>query len=162
MYLRRFVMTIVAASIAAAPAMLAQTTTTTTRDLTVGPIGVGSTETIQVNVANLASNSSSGTAASCSGSISFNNSSGTAIGSATPFTATSGQISSVSLPFNKIAASGVRAEVIGVIAMTTSSSTQAPCQLHFSVETYDTSTGATHAYVSGGVAGGGPGFGPGR
>ena len=158
---RKIAMTFIVSVIAAAPAMLAQTTTTSTRDVTVGPIGVGSTETIQVNVANLAANSSSGTAASCTGSISFNNAAGNAIGTSTSFTLTAGQISSASLPFSKISSSTARTEVIAVVALTTSSTTHAPCSLHFSVETFDTTTGATHAYVEGGGAGVGIG-GPGR
>jgi hypothetical protein len=168
MFFRRIAMTIVATAIAAAPGMLAQTTTTTTRDFTIGPIGVGSTETVQINVANLASNSTSGTAASCAGSISFNNTTGNAIGTSTSFTVTAGQIFSASLPFSKISSSGTRTEVIGVIAMTTSSTSQTPCSLHFSLETYDTATGATHVYVTsseGGVqagVGGGGSPGPGR
>ena len=164
MFLRRITLTFIVAAIAG----MAQTTTTTTttRDTTIGPVGVGSTETVQVNVANLASNSASGTAASCTGTITFNNSAGAAIGTSTPFTVTAGQISSVALPFAKIGGTA-RTEVIGVIALTTTSTSEAPCDLHYSLETYDTSTGATHVYVSGaGVAGpigGGPGGGgPGR
>ena len=146
---------------------IAQTTTstTTTHSSSLGPVGVGSTETIQISVANLASNSTTGTAASCTGSIAFNNSAGTAIGTATNFTLTAGQISSVSLPFSRIASSGNRAEVIAVISQTTttSSTTRVPCDLRFALETFDTATGASHVYVSGaGVGGPGGGFGNGR
>jgi hypothetical protein len=159
MILRRIVMTFIATAVAAAPGIFAQTTTTSTRDFTIGPIGVGSTETIQINVVNLAANSSTGTAASCTGSITFNNSAGNAIGTSTPFTLTAGQIFSASLPFAKISTSTARTEVIGVVALTTSTTTRTPCSLHFSVETFDTTTGATHAYVGGdgGLLGGGPG-----
>ena len=167
MFLRRIAFSFIIATVAVAPHTLAQTTTTATRDSTIGPIGVGSTETIQVNVANLASNSANGTAASCTGSITFNNAAGNAIGTSAPFTVTAGQISSVSLPFSKISSSTARTEVIGVIALTTSSSSPAPCRLHYSLETYDTTTGATHAYLTGAVAGVqgfpiGGGQGPGR
>jgi hypothetical protein len=161
--IRKIALTFVFTAIAAAPGLFAQTTTTTTRDVTIGPIGLGSTETIQVNVANLASNSTTGTAASCTGSITFNNTTGNAIGTSTSFTVTAGQIFSASLPFNKISAtSTARTEVIGVIAVTTSSATpRPPCSLHYSLETFDTTTGATHSYVSGSdggfVAVGGPG-----
>ena len=130
MFFRRIVLTFIVTAIAAAANMFAQTTTTTTRDFTIGPVGVGSTETIQINVANLAANPSSGTAASCTGSVTFNNATGSPIGTSTSFTVTSGQISSVSLPFAKISSSTTRTEVIGVIAMTTSSSAEAPCELH--------------------------------
>ncbi len=148
------------------------TTTTTTRDTTIGPVGVGSTETIQINVANMASNSSTGTAASCTGTITFNNSAGAAIGASTPFTVTAGQISSVALPFAKISSSTTRAEVIGVIGLTTTSTADAPCDLRYSLETYDSTTGATHVYVgsaapevqigAGPIGGGQPGGGQGH
>ena len=151
MFLQRITLTFIVAAIAG----MAQTTTTTTttRDTTIGPVGVGSTETVQINVANLASNSTSGAAASCTGSITFNNSTGNAIGASTTFTVTAGQISSAALPFAKIGGTA-RTEVIGVIALTTTSTSQAPCELHYSLETYDTGTGATHVYLSSAAAGG--------
>lgn len=141
---------------------MAQTTTTvtTTRDTTVGPVGVGSTETIQINVANLASNPTSGTAASCAGTITFNNSTGNAIGTSTSFAVTAGQIFSASLPFSKISSSATRAEVIGVISMTTTSTSEAPCDLHYSLETYDSTSGVTHVFLSSGPTGGAIGAGP--
>jgi hypothetical protein len=68
--------------------------------------------------------------------------------------------------------STTRTEVIGVIGLTTTSMSQAPCDLHYSLETYDSTTGATHVYVSnaasggqiaaGPVGGGQPGEGQGR
>jgi hypothetical protein len=160
MFLRNIALTFMISGLAIAQVT---TSTSTTRSSDIGPVGVGSTETIQVTVANLAANSASGTAASCTGSISFNNSAGTAIGTATNFTLTSGQISSVSLPFNRVASSGVRAEVIAVISQTTttSSTTRVPCELRYAVETFDTATGASHVYISGSGVGGGAGF-PGR
>lgn len=161
MSFRRFLL---ALSVAACG--FAQTTTTSstvTRQASSGPIGLGSSETLQVNVVNTAAASSSGTAASCTGSISFVNSSGTTIGSATSFTVTSGQIFSATLPFAKVGASGTRAEVRTVVSVTESTGTgAAPCQLGSSIETYDTSTGVTHAYLANateGGLGGGPGFG---
>jgi hypothetical protein len=146
MILRRIALTFLVGACALAQTT---TTTTTTRDTSIGPVGVGSTETIQINVFNLASNSTSGTAASCAGSVTFNNATGNAIGTSTSFTVTAGQISSVSMPFSKIASTGIRAEVLGVIALTTTSTTEAPCDLHYSLETYDSTTGATHVFISG-------------
>src|ERR1700692_3148743 len=134
MFFRRIAMTFIVTAVAATPGLFAQTTTTTTRDFTIGPVGVGSTETVQINVANLASNSSSGTAASCTGSITFNNSTGNAIGTSTSFTVTAGQSFSAALPFAKISSSTTRAEVIGVIAMTFTSASETPCELHYSLE----------------------------
>jgi hypothetical protein len=138
-------------------ALLAQTSTTGTRTITLPPAGLGSTETARINVVNGASESSSGTAASCTGSISFLNSSGAAIGSATAFTVTSGQIASASLPFSSASLSGVRGEIRGEIQLTLTSGV--PCALSFSFETFDSTTGATHIFLAN--PGGGPGFGGG-
>lgn len=142
--------TMLAGIVLVSGAMMAQTTTTSstlTRQTSTPPIGLGSTETAQINVTNLATASSSGTAASCTGSVSFVNAGGTTIGSATNFTVASGQTSSVSLPFNKAGASGTRTEIRGIVTRTqTTGSGAAPCSLSSSLEIYDTSTGATHAY----------------
>ena len=164
MSFRRLALALSAAGALSAASALAQTTTTGTSTVasTSGPLGLGSSETLQVNVVNAASNSTSGTAASCTGTIGFVNSSGTAIGSATSFTVSSGQISSVSLPFSKAGATGTRTEVRVIVTLTvTTGSGAAPCELRSSVETYDTSTGATHAYLAGDAADGhgGAGFG---
>jgi hypothetical protein len=138
------------------------TTATFTRTLTFAPVGLASSETAQVNLVNLASNPTSGTAASCTGSVSFLSAAGTVIGSASPFTATSGQIASVKLPYATTAASG-RTVVRAVVTQTfTTGSSAAPCALATSLETYDTTTGVTHAYVAGPEASSGPGLGFGR
>ena len=151
MQYRKIALTVFVAAVAAVSSGFAQTTTT--RNITIGPVGVGSSETVQINVANLAANSTSGTAASCTGSITFNNSAGNAIGTSTSFTVTAGQIFSASLPFARLTTSTTRAEVIGVIGLTTSSTNRTPCSLHYSLETYDTATGATHVHVAGDAAG---------
>ena len=147
MFLRNIALTFICSAI-----ILAQPTTSTTRSTTIGPVGVGSTETVQITVANLASNpTNGGNAASCAGSITFNDATGKAIQAATNFTVTAGQISSVSLPFNKIASTGTRAEVIGIVSLTTANSNanRTPCSLRYALETFDTQTGATHVYLSG-------------
>lgn len=134
------------------------TTTTATRSYQFQPIGLGSTETAQVNVYNSASdNARSGTASSCTGSISFMNGSGTAIGSATSFTVTSGQVFSATLPFSGSGGSGVRTIVVGSVSATFTSGT--PCNLSMTLETYDTASGATHVELAGPSAGNG-GVGP--
>jgi len=135
-------------------AAFAQTSTSTvTRTNSFPPVGLATTETMQVNLLNAASASSSGTAASCTGTVSFANSSGTAIGSSTSFTIASGQVFSVSLPYSKAGLSG-RGEIVASLELTFTSGT--PCGLVSSLETFDSATGATHAYIHGG-----PGFGPG-
>jgi hypothetical protein len=142
---RQFLLTL---SLAAAtiPAALSQTTATHTRKFQ--PVGLGATETAQINVLNSASASSSGTAASCTGSISFLSSTGTTIGAATTFTVTSGQIFSVKLPFASSGGSGVRTIIIGEVSVTPVSGT--PCSLSATLETWDTATGATHIELTGG------------
>ena len=143
--------------------LLAQTSTTTgTRTIALPPAGLGSTETARINVVNVATESSSGTAASCTGTISFLNASGTAIGSPATFTVTSGQIASGSLAFSSSGLSGIRGEIRGEIQLTLTSGV--PCALAFSFETFDSTTGATHIFLANpggpGFGGGGPGPGP--
>jgi hypothetical protein len=160
---QRFARMVIGLSILTGGLAVAQTSTTGTtvsRSSSSPPVGLGSSETAQVNVTNLATASSSGTAASCTGTIGFVNSAGAAIGTATPFTVTSGQTTSVSLPFTKVGATGVRTEVRGVVTLTETSSSGVPCSLSSSLETFDTGTGVTHLYLANAPdAGGGPGGG---
>jgi hypothetical protein len=131
------------------PALFAQTTTTTTTSTvtqSLPPFGLGSTETARVDLTNLATASSGGTAASCTGSVSFVNSSGATIGTATSYTITSGQTSSVSLAFTSAGISGSRGEIRVVVAATRTSGV--PCDLQVSLQTFDTSSGATHLYTA--------------
>ena len=133
----------------------AQTTTTFTRDFNFPPVGIASTETMQINLLNTVKASSSGTAASCTGTITFTSATGTAIG-----TATSGEVSSAGLPFSKSGATGTRAEIVASVQLTITSSATAPCALTSSLETFDTSSGVTHVFLGGSsVQSGGPGGG---
>ena len=160
---RKFVLTLLAA---AAPALWAQsstTSTTFTATQNLPPIGLASTETAQVNAVNVAEASSSGTAASCTGSISFLNSSGTVIGTAATYTLGTNQLKSVSLPYSSAGATG-RAEIRAVVTQTVTTGSDVPCDLLISLETFDTASGVTHVYLSGGAGGygapqggGGPG-----
>lgn len=158
MFLRNIAMTLFVTAVAAAPSMFAQgpptNTTTTTRELAFGPIGLATTETVQVNVVNTAANSSTGTAASCTGSISFYNSAGNVIGTSSSFTVTAGQISSVPLAFGKATTGTTRVVVRPVVSLTTTNATpRIPCSLETSLETYDTTTGVTHVFLAGPGAG---------
>jgi hypothetical protein len=137
---------------AGALAGFAQTSTSTTHSRSFPPVGLATTETLQVNLLNTATASSTGTAASCTGSVSFANAAGTAIGTAAAFTVASGQVVSISLPFSRSGATA-RAEIV---ASVTSTSSSAPCELVTSLEIFDTTTGATHVHI------GGPGGGYGR
>jgi hypothetical protein len=145
MLIRRTVLTFVAYAIWTAGAALAQTTTSSfTRTLNFLPVGLAGTETIQVNVVNLAANSSSGTAASCTGAITFLGANGTALAGATNFTVTSGQIFSAPM-----LGSGARKTVSAQISLTVPATAAPPCQLGATLETFDTTTGATHVHING-------------
>jgi hypothetical protein len=123
------------------------------------PIGLAGSETAQVNVVNtatVAATSTGATAPSCTGTITFYNASGSIIGSASSFTVAGGQIFSATLPYASTGGSGSRTviRVAIVLSTTTTSGLQppqppAPCALASSLETYDTATGVTHAFVSG-------------
>jgi hypothetical protein len=130
--------------------------TTITKNSHFTPVGLGSTETMQVNVLNLASNpvniTANTPAASCTGTISFYNTAGTPIGVATTFTITAGQIASATLPFAKAGITGIRGEIRASIQTTSPVKSAPPCSLESSLETFDSVNGATHVYLSNPVA----------
>ncbi len=124
-----------------------------TRTFSFSPVGLASSETLQVNVANTATGAPNGMAASCTGNISFFNAAGTAIGTATPFSVAAGVTQSVPLTFAKSGLSGTRGEVRAVIQNTSGVGRNAPpCTLESSLETFDSTLGVTHVYLSGGVS----------
>src|SRR5580700_3954826 len=126
---------------------LAQTTTTTrTSSYSFPLVGLASTETIGVNLINLASNTTSGTAASCTGTVSFVNSSGTTIGTATPFTLTADSATSVTLAFSSSGLTSPRGLIRTVL--TTTNTSNVPCSLSTTLNTYDTSSGVTHVFLA--------------
>jgi hypothetical protein len=131
----------------------AQTTSSTeTRTFTLPAVGLASTETAQVNVANISSSSlASGTVPSCSGTITFLSSSGAAIGSATSFSnVASGNIFSATLPFSAFGVSSSSRPVFRAIVslVQTLEMGVAPCNLGISLEIYDTASGVTHAVLT--------------
>ena len=137
---------------------LAQTTTTTrTSDFSFPLVGLASTETIGVNLINLASNTTSGTAASCTGTVAFLNSTGTTIGTATTFTLAADAATSVTLTFSSAGLTSPRGLIRTVL--TTTNTSNVPCSLSFSLNTYDTSTGVTHVFLTGSGIQSGPSFG---
>jgi hypothetical protein len=151
MSIRNFIVTsFLAAALAAASAFAQGTTstTTTTRNFIFPPVGLGSTETAQVNLVNIAAASSRGTAASCTGSISFANASGAAIGKATTFTVGSNQIVSVSLAFGTSGLAGTHGEILASVSQTVTLPSSPPCSLVFSLETFATATGETHIVLT--------------
>lgn len=153
-----FLLTLTLLAGAAAQSALAQPSTTpptVTRNASFPPVGLALSETMQVNVVNLAENPTATTGttptpASCAGSISFFNAAGTAIGTSTAFTVTAGETQSMTLTLAKAGISGSRAEIRAVIQTTTTEGRNAPpCSLGSSLETFDSGTGVTHVYVSG-------------
>ena len=110
-----------------------------------------------MNLINLASNANSGTAASCTGTVAFLNSAGTTIGTATPFTLAASAVTSVNLAFSNSGLTSPRGLIRTVL--TTTSTSNVPCSLSFSLNTYDTATGVTHIFLTGSGIQSGPGFG---
>lgn len=137
-------------------------TTSVTRQFTFPVVGIGSTETAEVIVSNQAVNSSNGTAASCTGNVSFTNAgSGASMSSPTNFTLAAGAISHVSIQ----GVAGSRTYILPAVQQTISNnngSARPPCTLEMTLEIYDTTTGATHAVLTlEGAASGGLGNGRG-
>jgi hypothetical protein len=135
-------------------------TFTTTSSSSFPPVGIAGTESVQVIVSNTATVSSTTPAAataaapSCTGSVAFYNANGAIIGAAMPFTVTSGQIYQVSLPYASAASTSVREMIRAVVSLTTTFPGAAPCSLSYSLATFDTATGVTHAIVAGtGISG---------
>lgn len=132
-----------------------------TRDYSFPPTGLASTEIAQVNVVNIAQASSSANAVapSCTGTVTFTSASGTAIktnASATSagvsFTTTGAQVFSTQLSFKDLAATGTRGEFVASVQLTTSVPSKAPCSLVFSLETFDSTSGATHIFLGNSAA----------
>jgi hypothetical protein len=152
----RTVTILIAAVCLLAATAVAQTTTTVTSDASTPVVGLAGSETVQINVINTAAASPSGVAASCVGAITFYNSSGSAIGSATSFSIGTGQVFSASTTSGKT----TRVSVRGVVALTETLRSGVPCALATNIETFDTTSGVTHLHVdsaSPAVQQGGPG-----
>jgi hypothetical protein len=148
MSLQRFVLTllvVLGSTISAFGEESAAITMTRTSTFDFAPVGLGSTETLQVNIANFASSPATGSAASCAGSVAFFNANGAAIGSTSSLTVAAGQTGSVKLTSPQ-AGTGVHGEVRAAITLTLTSGV--PCSAVYTLETYDSSSGATHLYVT--------------
>ncbi len=129
-------------------------------------VNVVSSQTVEVNVVNLApsvmaaptsSGPSETTTASCKGAITFYTSSGP-IGSGTAFTIGSGEIFSANLPYSGIPQADLvvtatgRTPVRAVVTITETVGARIPCALASNIEIFDTSTGVTNIHVEGGQA----------
>jgi hypothetical protein len=140
--------------LSAAGRAFGQTAASTT---TLPPIGLAVSETVQVNVVNTAQ-SSGGVAASCAGSVAFYDAAGSVVGTPAIFTVGTGQLFSTRLPYVSATGTGPRMVIQSAITLGAAPSTISvlgafpptpPCRLVYSLETYDSTTGVTHAYVSG-------------
>ncbi len=152
MSFKGFLLVFTAAVCAAVSPVRAQVTTSVTRDYVFPPVGLGSSETASITVVNTAPAASGGTntaaaAPSCTGTISFSNANG-AIGTPASFTLGSEQFKTVTLAFANAGLTGIRGEIQGKVSLTVSTSTAAPCSPAFTLETYDSTTGATHAVIA--------------
>jgi hypothetical protein len=127
------------------------TSTPTARQINFPPVGLAFGETMQVNLFNQAANSNNGTAASCTGTISFLDTTGKEIAkSGGNFTVAAGNVQSMTLIGTAVNTSmGSRAEVRAVVSLNIVHGT--PCSLVQSLEIFDSSSGATHVYLNGGV-----------
>jgi hypothetical protein len=173
MHFRRFVLLLVVVPLWTGAALAQQTSTSSiiSRIVNLPVVNLASSETAQVNLVNLAASfiSSSGpvtvsSTASCTGTVTFYGTTGTAIAPATSFTVGTGQISSASLPYadisqnNVVSANGGRTPIRAVVTINASAVTLtqtvgsgAPCTLASSLETYDTSTGVTNVHIDSGL-----------
>ena len=147
MSLRNFRLLFTGAAFTAVAAFAQTTTVTRTSDFSFPLVGLATTETMAVNLINLASNPTIVNATSCAGSVSFINQAGATIGSATNFTLGAGAGSIVSLPFSSSGITGTRGLVRAVVATTLTSNV--PCSLSYSLNTYDTVGGVTHVFIQG-------------
>jgi hypothetical protein len=162
MCFQRFVLISAAAACGAISPVWAQgpTNPSVTRDYIFPPVGLGIGETASITIVNTATATSSGgtsspPAPSCIATISFSNATG-AIGTPASFTLESEQFKTVTLPFARAGLTGNRGEIQGKVSLTISPSTPTPCGMSFSLETYDSTTGATHALLSSSLASLGP------
>ena len=102
------------------------TSSAVTPTLNLPPVGLGATQTLEVDVANVASNSSSGTAASCTGTVTFVDASGKTIGAAQPFTVTAGESSPIRLPFPSSGGTSPRTTLRAIVSLTVPTTTPRP------------------------------------
>jgi hypothetical protein len=130
---------------------------TFTRDYNFPPVGLASSETAQLNVVNIApaSTATNESTPACTGTITFANAGGKAIGTPTSFTTTGSQVSSTQLTFSQLQlpAADTRGEFVASVQLSRSSPPTAPCALVFSLETFDTSSGVTHVYLGNSATG---------
>jgi len=122
-------------------------TTTITTDFYFPPVSMMSTDTISLNLVNIAPapTSATATAPSCTGTVTFAGSNGT-IGMPDSFTLGAGKMQTVSLTGTGAGISSGRGGVLVSVQTTTTRPATAPCTLIFALQLYD-SSGVTHVYL---------------
>jgi hypothetical protein len=125
------------------------------------PVNLAATETARIRIMSSAAGyPGNAFVTNCKASLTFYGADGSPLGAATNFSiGNSGQIFSVELPYASTGANGLNTAVSAQITLAPdpfTASTLAPpippCAVAFSLETYDTQTGITHAFVSGKAA----------
>jgi hypothetical protein len=125
------------------------------------PVNLAASETAQIRIMSSAAGYPGGAfVANCKASLTFYGADGSPLGGATNFDiANTGQIFSAELPYASTGANGLSTAVSAQIALTPDPFTASalappvpPCAVAFSLETHDTDTGITHAFVSGKAA----------
>jgi len=125
--------------------------------IVVPPVGLARTETAQIDVTSSAAGYVGSSAASCDGIVTFYGADGSALGAPATFTlGTTAQVFSAQLPYASTGAAGSRVPISAKITLTPEGVTSfypasevPPCIVAFSLKTFDTATGVTHAYVTG-------------
>ena len=144
MSIRSLLTVAAAASMFAALAQTTTTTTATTRSYTFPPVSVGTSQTAELDVVNVAANSTN-TNASCSVTLSILGATDNTLqtSGSSPTTLTTGQIASL-----KVAGTGAPVRAVVTITPATTSP-RPPCSLEFSFQVYDTGAGAIHVFLNG-------------
>jgi hypothetical protein len=112
-------------------------------------VAVGS-EGIEVNLINLASNPTNGNPASCTGSVAFSTvSQGTVISGTTDFTLAAGAATSIMPTAGNNIATTPPNRVLLKVVVTSTNTSGVPCSLAYTLNTFDSTTGATHVFLVG-------------
>ena len=130
-------------------------TVTITHDFVFPPVGLANSESAAVNLVNIAPVPATTTtttpvaAPSCTGTVTFANATGGAIGGkAIPFTVGSGDIATVSLPPGLVyTGAPARGLILASVQQTITWPSAAPCSLVFSLEVFDVTSGVTHVFL---------------
>ncbi len=110
-------------------------------------VGLASSETAQVNVASpgFTGINDAPFPTPCTGTITFYNASGAAIGSSTSFSIDLAQVSSATLPYSDVTGTSGTARTTIRARVTTNTA----CSVTANIETFDTASGVTHVHVEG-------------